>query len=333
MPDSSTSARGRAAVPRGPRVLVVGAGVIGLTCAVRLAADGYDVHVLARDLPLETTSAVAGALWFPYRAFPEERVTGWAATSYAEFARLAEAEPAAGVRLRPGRALFRAPDPAPPWWAAAVPALRPVTDPPEGYAGGWEFDAPVADMTVYLPWLVDRLEALGGTLTRQALASLPNTAPIVVHCAGLAARRLADDRSLVPVRGQVCYVEQIGLTQWYVDDSDPTRPTYVVPRLHEVVVGGTADEGDWDTRPRPESTRALLAAAEDLVPALAGARLLRERVGLRPARPTVRLEAEQSADGRLVVHCYGHGGAGVTLSWGCAAEVVDLVRARAPVPA
>jgi D-amino-acid oxidase len=44
------------------------------------------------------------------------------------------------------------------------------------------------------------------------------------------------------------------------------------------------------------------------------------RVGLRPVRPEVRLEAV----GR-VIHCYGHGGAGVTVSWGCAEEVLGLV--------
>ena len=48
--------------------------------------------------------------------------------------------------------------------------------------------------------------------------------------------------------------------------------------------------------------------------------MLRHKVGLRPVRPAVRLER----DGH-VVHCYGHGGAGVTLSWGCADEVVALV--------
>jgi len=60
------------------------------------------------------------------------------------------------------------------------------------------------------------------------------------------------------------------------------------------------------------------------VPRLAGARVLRHAVGLRPARPEVRLEAETTRSTR-VVHCYGHGGAGVTLSWGCADEVVGLV--------
>ncbi|MGH3488078.1 MAG: FAD-dependent oxidoreductase [Actinopolymorphaceae bacterium] len=306
------------------RVLVVGAGVIGLTCAVRLAEAGYGVDVLARDLPLETTSAVAAALWYPYRAFPLDRVTGWAATSYTEFARLGDAGPASGVRMRTGRELLRTTGEAP-WWASAVPDLRRVSAPPAGYGGGWEFEAPVIDMGAYLPWLVSRLEALGGTLTRHALTDLPNTAPFVVHCAGLAARRLAGDDEVTPVRGQLCTVEQVGLSEWWIAENTPARPVYVVPRLHDIVVGGTAEPGDWETRPREETARSILAAAERLVPDLAGARVLRHRVGLRPARPSVRLEAEQTADGRVAVHCYGHGGAGITLSWGCADEVAALV--------
>ena len=45
---------------------------------------------------------------------------------------------------------------------------------------------------------------------------------------------------------------------------------------------------------------------------------------LRPTRPQVRLEAEPPGTGPLVVHNYGHGGAGVTLSWGCAREAAGL---------
>ncbi|MEQ7006347.1 FAD-dependent oxidoreductase [Actinopolymorpha sp. B17G11] len=316
-------------VPSRPRVLVVGAGVIGLTCAVRLAEAGYEVNVVARDLPLETTSAVAAALWYPYRAFPLDRVTGWGATSYDQFARIAEDTPAAGVRMRTGRELLRTPG-EPPWWSSAVPDLRPVSAPPAGYSGGWEFATPVVDMSVYLPWLSGRLDELGGTVTRHALAGLPNTAPIVVDCAGLGARLLADDDTVTPVRGQVCVLEQVGLTEWLIAENTPSRPIYVVPRLHDIVVGGTAEPGDWEARPREETARELLTQARALVPVLAKARVLRHRVGLRPARPNVRLEPVHLPGGRLVVHCYGHGGAGVTLSWGCADEVVERVRARAP---
>ncbi len=67
------------------RVLVIGAGVTGLTVGVRLAEAGYDTHVLARELPLETTSSVAAAIWYPYLAQPFDRVLGWAEASLREF--------------------------------------------------------------------------------------------------------------------------------------------------------------------------------------------------------------------------------------------------------
>ena len=80
--------------------------------------------------------------------------------------------------------------------------------------------------------------------------------------------------------------------------------------------------------PSEETVKRIVARATDLVPDLRGARVLGTRVGLRPARPAVRLEAEDRPEGP-VVHCYGHGGSGVTLSWGCADEVADLVDAGA----
>jgi D-amino-acid oxidase len=89
-----------------------------------------------------------------------------------------------------------------------------------------------------------------------------------------------------------------------------------------VVVGGTDVEGDWSRTPSPEVADGILARGARLVPGVAGARVIRHKVGLRPARPEVRLER----DGR-VVHCYGHGGSGVTLSWGCAEEVAELAAA------
>lgn len=314
------------------RVVVVGAGIVGLTCALRLAQDGHDVHVLARDLPLETTSSVAAALWYPYRAEPLDRVGRWAAQTYDEQARLAATEPAAGVTMRAGRELRRTPGPDP-FWREDVRGFARLAPPdlPPGYVDGWRFLAPVADTSVHLPWLVARLEALGGTVTRAALPALPAGGEVVVNCSGLAARRLAGDPTVRPVRGQVLVLAppEGGLEEWLLDQSDGDRPTYVVPRTHDVVVGGIAQEGAWDRDADPVLARDILARASALVPQLARARVLAHRVGLRPARPAVRLEVEDTG-GRPVVHCYGHGGAGVTLAWGCAGEVVDLVRALQP---
>src|SRR4051812_28342278 len=141
------------------RVMVVGAGVVGLSVAVRLLEVGHRVDVVARDLPRETTSAVAAAIWYPYRALPQDRVTAWSATTYAVLDALADTDPESGVRMVPGTEVF-ASRPAEPWWRAAVPSLTPATDLPDGYDHGWSFTTPVVDMPVYLPWLVSRVEAL-----------------------------------------------------------------------------------------------------------------------------------------------------------------------------
>jgi D-amino-acid oxidase len=318
--------------PSGRRdVTVVGAGVVGLTCALRLAEAGFGVRVVARDRGEATTSSVAAAVWYPYRAFPYELVLGWAETSYHEFVDLARAEPAAGVRLRAGTELLRDDGPDP-WWASAVPDLVKVTDHPHvpaGFAIGWRFTAPVVDMSRYLPWLESRLAARGVGPEHADLADLADprlAGEVVVNCSGLGARTLVPDPSVTPVRGQVVVVEQVGLDEWVVDDGDGRALTYVVPRVDDVVVGGTAEEGADDMSVDDATAAGILERATALVPALADAPIVRHKVGLRPARPTVRLDAEDRG-GRTVVHCYGHGGAGVTLSWGCAADVVDRVRA------
>jgi D-amino-acid oxidase len=294
------------------RVLVVGAGVVGLSCALRLLEAGHRVDVLARDLPLETTSSVAAAIWYPYLAFPRDRVTGWGRTSYAAFAALADVD-GSGVRMLAGTEVHRE-STADPWWVGAVPRLDRVS-PPRRYADAWSFVTPVVDMSVYLAWLAQRVVEAGATITRIALSRLPE-GPLVVNCSGLGSRLLASDTTTTPVRGQVVVVEQVGLTHWWLDEDGPT---YVIPRADDIVLGGTDDPGEWDRRPAPQVAADIVARATALVPEIAHARVLRHKVGLRPARPAVRLE--RVAD---VIHCYGHGGAGVTLSWGCAEEVAAL---------
>jgi len=306
-------------------VIVVGAGVVGLTCAVRLLEAGHRVDVVARDLPHETTSVVAAAIWYPYLAQPRDRVLAWAAHGREVLTALAAHEPGSGVTVRPGTELRREPADTP-WWAEAVAAYRRAAVVPEGYAVGWELAVPVVEMPVHLAWLAGRVQDLGGTLTRLNLGGLPPASEaVVVDCSGLGARLLAADRSVVPVAGQVAVVEQVEesrVERWLLAEDD-AGPIYVVPRSRDVVVGGTEDHGAWSRTPSPATAASLLARARALVPELAGARVLRHRVGLRPARPEVRVERDPRRPD--VVHCYGHGGAGVTLAWGCAEEVSALV--------
>ncbi|MQA06229.1 MAG: FAD-dependent oxidoreductase [Streptosporangiales bacterium] len=308
------------------RVIVIGAGVIGLTCATRLLDEGFDVDVVARDLPEETTSAVAAAIWYPYLAEPVDKVTAWSATSYQRFIELGKTDPDTGIRMRWGTELHRLPQSAPEW-AASVRGFQRVSPPPTGFRDAWRFETPVIDMAIYLDWLSRRITEAGGRITRMALPGMPNRAPLVVNCSGLAARSLVGDLDLTPVRGQVVRLSQVGLTEWLLDASaGGETSTYVVPRINDIVVGGTAQHGDWNRRPDADTAAEMLQHARALVPELAEAEVLTHRVGLRPSRSTIRLETEHTPDGTGIVHCYGHGGAGVTLSWGCADEVAAKVR-------
>lgn len=301
-------------------VTIVGAGVIGLSCAVRLLEAGHGVRVYGRSLSPDITSAVAAAVWYPYLAEPRERVTGWSAATLAEFTALA-ARGVDGVVMTPGTEIFREPVPEP-WWTSAVPSVERVEAPRPGYAEGWSFVSPVIEMPVYLPWLAARVRELGGAVEQRDVRSLDGLDGTVVNATGLGARELVGDAGMEPVRGQVVYLEQVGVDRWWIDDSalDLGVTTYVVPRSRDIVVGGTEDHGAEDLTVDPGTADAILARARALVPELADARVLGHNIGLRPSRPTVRLEREGD-----VVHCYGHGGAGVTLSWGCADEVAALV--------
>lgn len=307
------------------RIVVVGGGVVGLTCANRLVRAGHAVEVWSRDAVEDTTSAVAAALWYPYRALPEEPVTRWAAATY-DMLSILSVRPETAVRLVRGRELSRTPLPEP-WWAAAVPKLGRVApvDLPPGYLDGYEFAAPVVHMPIYLRWLVDELAAAGVRLRHRDLADLDparQAADLVVNATGLGARSLVGDPELTGVRGQVVRVADPGLIRWTLDEDHPAGMVYVVPRGTDVVCGGTSDdEGvvSVDREPDPKTAEAILERCREVVPELADAPVLGHAVGIRPVRTAVRVERE---DG--VVHCYGHGGAGVTLSWGCADEVVRL---------
>lgn len=307
------------------RIVVVGAGVIGLTCAHRLVRAGHAVEVWSRDAFDDTTSAVAAALWYPYRALPEADVTRWSAATY-DMLSILSVRRETGVSLRRGRELSRTPLPEP-WWAAAVPRLGRVApaDLPSGYADGYEFAAPVVHTPIYLPWLVDELAAAGVRFRHRVLQDLDparRAGDMVVNATGLGARELAGDGELTGVRGEVVRVADPGLDRWTLDVGHPDGMVYVVPRGTDVVLGGTAEEYVEDREPDPKAAEAILERCREVVPELAGCPVLGHAVGIRPARPGVRLERDGD-----VVHCYGHGGAGVTLSWGCADEVTRLVAA------
>lgn len=307
--------------------VVVGAGVAGLTTAVVLAEAGASVHVIAEQVP-GVTSVAAGAMWGPYLVEPKEKVDQWGQRSLEVFRELAE-DPATGVRLTGGIEASRTTE-APPDWATTLPGFRPCepAELPAGFTAGYRFMVPLIDMPTYLTYLLRRLDAAGGTVERRRLATLADAgpAPVIVNCTGLGAQELVPDPDLRPIRGEHVVVTNPGLTEFFSEDTGLSPDLLCFyPHGDTVVLGGTAIDGEGGLAPDDKAAAGILARCAEVEPRLAQARVLKHRIGARPTRATVRVEAEQREDGTLAVHNYGHGGAGVTLSWGCATEVQQLL--------
>jgi D-amino-acid oxidase len=313
-------------------VLVIGAGVSGLTTGICLAEAGLSVLIRAQWPPADTTSAVAGALWGMHLVERSERALGWGRDTLAELTALAASAAASGTGVRVVNGVqVSLPGAAPPDWAGLLGTFRPchAGELPAGYQDGWRFAAPVVDMPVYLDYLLDRFREAGGTTETGVAGSLADAGRgrlAVVNCSGAGARDLVPDPLVTPVRGQIVVVANPGLDEFFVDDSGPPADLlYFVPHARRVVLGGTSERGRSDLSPDPRTAARILGRCAAVEPRLRGAEVIAHRVGLRPARPTVRTEAQRLPGGPLLCHNYGHGGAGVTLSWGCAREVAALV--------
>jgi D-amino-acid oxidase len=313
-------------------IIVLGCGVIGLTTALRLLEAGYAVRLVARERSPHTTSDIAAAVWYPFLTDASERALHWSRVSFEQLRDLAP-DPAAGVTIADSLLLVGGDRPAVPRWHRIVEGWRPARpeELPAGRSaavtGGYVYRVPVVRMPRYLAWLEGRVRAWGARLEQRSVTDLDalfDEARGVVNCTGLGAARLVPDPSVVPIRGQLVYVAAGFAPRVIQDAAGGEEVTYIIPRPDCTVLGGTAEVGQWDLAVRPETAEAIRARCLRLVPELARADVLGHAVGLRPGRPAVRLEVEQRPRGRLV-HNYGHGGAGVTLSWGCAADVVGLM--------
>jgi D-amino-acid oxidase len=305
-------------------VAIIGAGVSGLTCGVLFAEAGYRVQISADEIGPRTTSAAAGAVWFPYDAEPAETVIPWALETFDVFRGLC-AMPESGVSLIELRQFSRHRAMEIPSWAMPLGArqLAPAFI-PESFASGFTVQVPLIDTTRYLDYLAGRFRSATGEICEAYFDHLDEVGKewsLIVNCAGVGARALIPDPQVEPHRGQVVLVSKTGPDYAVACDDPPLM--YAIPRSDDCVFGGT-NECSTNRDPDSRQTMEIVAQCRRVL-GLDSVKTLGERVGLRPFRRAgVRLAAEQMPDGRRVIHNYGHGGSGFTLSWACAGAVLRL---------
>jgi D-amino-acid oxidase len=307
------------------RVAIVGAGVSGLTCGVVLAERGFHTAIFAKEIGQQTTSGAAAAIWFPYDAQRAEKVIPWALETYKALIDLTR-DPRSGVSMIDLRQFSRTGEIQIPDWAIPLGAAAVATGLRQVFKSGFSLRVPLTDTTIYLDYLAARLLRAGGTINGEVcfekLEEVHRDFDLVINCAGIGARELVRDTDLEPHRGQVVIVPRVeDLSCAIVCDDAPLM--YAIPRTNDCVFGGTNDLSS-DLAADPATTNSIIAECSRVLN-IERPNVLAARVGLRPFRKSgVRLEREKLGDGRIVIHNYGHGGSGFTLSWGCAREVLDL---------
>jgi D-amino-acid oxidase len=312
--------------------LVIGAGVCGLTTAVVLAERKLDVVVHAREELNGTTSWAAGAVWGPVDVRDED-IVQWGESTRQTLMELVG--PETGISLRYGVEASRDHVELP-FFLKEVDAH--YVEPGrllsnlrlDDFRVAWRYATPVINMPFYLRYLKSRFLAAGGRLVIGDVATLADAPPsrVVINCSGAGARGLVPDATVEPVRGQLVVVKNPGVGEFFAEyGGDHTNLTYIFPmNAEQVVLGSTFERDNPLVDACPKISQAILDRCAAIDERLVGMPVLAERVGFRCVREGgVRLEHERVGD-RDVIHNYGHGSGGVSLSWGCAVDVASRVQ-------
>lgn len=311
-------------------IALVGQGVIGLTTAEVLLEAGHTVTIYSKNDNSNTASYGAGAYWWPHKAWPQERITAWSDVSYKTYEILAEI-PGSGISMYPHYRYSEGEDET----RYALELTRNVqmlsTDELPFFAiHAFECLLPVIDVPVYMPWLLNRVTTLGAifvTKSLQSLTELESEADFIVNCSGLGARSLVNDNNVYPIRGQVVRVEKSCEIEACIRmvHREPVL-TLILPRSNDILLGGTVNEHSDSTIATTEETEEIVQRCARVLPEITSLKVIGASAALRPGRFEVRLELDTSICSIPVLHNYGHGGSGYTISYGCAQEVASMVK-------
>lgn len=309
------------------QVLILGAGVSGLSTGILFLQAGYTVTIWAKDFPPYTTSNKAAAVWYPFICGPIEKVPTWARNTLDYFQSEILPNHESGCKKTTVVEVFNF-VPNDPWWKDGVDSYRRIDKYklPKHYIDGYQIEGLVMDTDVYMDYLVSEYKRLGGKMIKKTLTDIKEplqTHKLVINCTGLGSRELCNDQTIYPCRGQIIRIKPNGFDYSLFEEEGPNSLAYIIPRLKDIVIGGTAQDNDWNLEIDPKDTKEILEKCAAILPQFKKVDILDIKVGLRPARKEIRLEPEKFGS-KTIIHNYGHGGGGFTLSWGCAQNVLEI---------
>lgn len=335
-------------------IVVVGAGVIGLSAALALSEEGYKVKIIAKHLPTDPlnsqyTSQWAGAHFRPYpsKSDKDYEESKLARRTLKRFKRVAVEEPWSSIKFIEGidyletQGLYGVKSRG---YFEELTNMKEISKDklPKNVSFGAKYDTWIVNSPLYIQYLQRKLTfEYGVQFERQEIGSLKqvsqsNPGAIIVNATGLGVQYNGglDPNSFV-IRGQTLLVrapkgnpyENKTITHQSSDGSW----TFLIPRPLDggLIIGGTKQVDDYQTTPKIEDTKAITSRAKVLFPEvfIDGELDIRNiNVGFRPARKGgIRIESER-IDNQQIVHVYGFGGMGYETSWGAAEEVLKLVK-------
>lgn len=312
------------------KIKVIGSGVSGLTTGLVLQEHGYNVSIIARDHFKNTVSANAAAIWFPYEARPIQKVLKWSNQSYKKFLELSD-HPESGVSIITCNVYE--PADISPFWIDALPAESKLNQETIHHFGSdficYTYTIPLIETHIYLPFLLNTFLANGGSINYEEIKdfkNFPENTPLI-NCTGLGSKELCDDQELYPIQGQTVKIEpsenQTGIIFDELPDHTESEITYIIPRSDCTVLGGSAFKNIESKAIDEDLSQRIIERCLLLDPELNTDHIISSHVGLRPGRTQIRLEQDPEDS---IIHNYGHGGAGFTVSWGCASEVLGIVQ-------
>jgi len=308
----------------GKKIAVIGAGISGMSTALLLAEKGHSLHIISKSFSPNITSNRAAAFWFPYHVRNDKRGINWCRTAFEYYK--AHTGDETGISMKKIIKAVKNNTGDDDSWVEFMPPnqvrLLENGDAPKGYDKAYEAHVPLIETQIFLPWTYSQLEAKNAVFTQQEITNLHDLTKeydVVINCSALGARTLCNDTTVIPVRGQVVLLEP-GFPEFIFLDNQ--TPAYIVPRKDATIVGGTYEENVYDEKTEEDSLKYILKRAYSVLEGLEGRKIIGNWAGLRPFRPSVRLEREA---GTNIIHNYGHGGSGYTLAFGCAEDVVRLV--------